>query len=201
VVVPNGNVEIRADARMAGHCDGDMCHLPFADSGIPRKGRNTFLIDWSRHWPILRGPSTYLPWPCPSVTNTLPSGAVNWTTSGNFCPGAIPWPLLRLACMDEDGSLVQVNFHPQLDPQGRAATQRKQGGQRQAGYPACAQQMWNADFGKYGQSSSMLELLIGTHEDGGRGTARSIQSALEVREIESQSTLHKTKRLANCEAK
>ena len=22
---------------------------------------------------------------------------------GNFCPGAIPWPLLRLACMDEMG--------------------------------------------------------------------------------------------------
>jgi hypothetical protein len=43
-VVAQGNVEVRLEARMARHCDGDMRYFPVADSGILRKGDNAFLV-------------------------------------------------------------------------------------------------------------------------------------------------------------
>ena len=75
-------------------------------------------------------------------------------------PGRDSLAVTQVGLYGRDGSLRQVNFHPQFDPHGRAASQRKQGGQRQAGHPVCAQQTWNADFGKYGQSSSMWSYLL-----------------------------------------
>src|ERR1700687_6335001 len=50
----------------------------------------------------------------PSVTNTLPSGRVNCTTSGDFSPGAIAGPLGRLACMDAMAVLARETLIPSL---------------------------------------------------------------------------------------
>src|ERR1700676_871576 len=53
-----------------------------------------------------------LPWPAPSVCNTLPSGSVSTTTRGDFSPGAIPEPFGRLAAMDVTGVLSRYTFIP-----------------------------------------------------------------------------------------
>ncbi len=96
------------------------------------------------------------PWPCPSVINTLPSGSVTTTTTGDFSPGAIPGPFGRLTWMDEMGVLSRY-LPSQLDLQGRAPTQRKQGGHREAGRPACAHGIWNVDFDKKPNQSTATQ--------------------------------------------
>jgi len=154
-----------------------MCHFPSLTLGSP-EGRQYLSDDGhdtGRYFEVLpHHLSLALPFrhqylrPAPSIDHQR-----------QLLPGRDSLAVTQVGLYGRDGSLVQVNFHPQLDPQGRQPLSA-------AGRPApsglirlCSANVWNADFGKYGQSSSMLELLIGTHEDGGRGTARSIQSALK----------------------
>jgi hypothetical protein len=114
VVIPQGNVEFRAQVRMAGHRDGDMRHLPVTDPGITGRNTTPFLLAVTTLALIVRSFHKTLPWPAPSVCNVLPSGSVSTTTSGDFSPGAMPGPLGRLACIDVMGTLSRCIFQPSL---------------------------------------------------------------------------------------
>src|SRR6266849_1779806 len=86
----------------------------FPSLALGSRGRDTmpFWLAVTTLAVTLRSSHMTFPWPCPSVINTLPSGSVTATTSGDFSPGAIPGPLGRLARMDVIGVLSRCTFHP-----------------------------------------------------------------------------------------
>src|SRR5258705_2226185 len=83
-----------------------MARCPiFPSLVLGSRGRETmpFLLTDTTVAVIARSFQRIFPLPWPSVTQRLPSDAVNVTTSGDFSPGATPGSLGRLASIDVTG--------------------------------------------------------------------------------------------------
>src|SRR3984957_12490174 len=127
VVVAQWNVELcRADVGVAGHCDGDMGNLPVADSGIASQRHNAFLVDGHNARRDLEILPQNLPFSC---AFRLQYFAV-WLGYCRNQPRLLSRSdsrAFRLAGFDgHDGSLLQVDPHPQPDLNGGTPAQRHQ---------------------------------------------------------------------------
>src|SRR5437660_1413921 len=142
---------------MAGHRDGDMRHLAVANPGIPRKGHNAFLVGGHDTCHYLEIIPHILSLALPFGHQYLAVRLGHYHDHGRLLSGRDSRAFRQADLDGRDGSLVQVNLPSQLDLQGRAPTQRKQGGHREAGRPACAHGIWNVDFDKKPNQSTATQ--------------------------------------------
>jgi hypothetical protein len=133
---------------MAGHGDGDMRHLPIAGSGIPREGRNAFLVggyDTRRYLEFL---PHHLPLALSFRHQYFAVRLGKCHHQRRLLARRDPRAFRQAGLDRREGRLVQINFPAKPDLQRCAPIQSKDRDQREAGCPAWALQVRNCDFGK-----------------------------------------------------